>query len=59
MPTTISSKTQSANAASKQPDFVAPREVVGELEKHLLLDGFKLVFDPAKSRGSKFVDAST
>jgi L-lysine 6-transaminase len=59
MPTTILSKTQSSPAPSKQPDFLAPREVIGELEKHLLLDGFKLVFDPAKSRGSRFVDAST
>ncbi len=40
-------------------DSVAPREVVAELEKHLVVDGFKLVFDPEKSHGSRFVDAAT
>jgi L-lysine 6-transaminase len=38
---------------------VRPQEVVAELEKHLVVDGFKLVFDPEKSRGSRFVDAAT
>src|SRR5438477_8864476 len=40
-------------------DAVAPTEAVAELEKHLLVDGFKLVFDTEKSRGSRFVDAAT
>jgi len=38
---------------------VAPGQVVAELEKHLLVDGFKLVVDLAKSRGSTLVDGST
>ncbi len=38
---------------------VAPRQVIAELEKHILVDGFKLVFDPVKSRGSVFVDAAS
>jgi L-lysine 6-transaminase len=38
---------------------VAPGDVVAELEKHLLVDGFKLVVDLANSRGSTLVDAST
>ncbi len=38
---------------------VPPREVIAELEKHILVDGFKMVFDPEKSRGSRFVDAAT
>ena len=38
---------------------VAPQDVIAELEKHILVDGFKLVFDPARSRGSRFVDAAT
>src|SRR2546421_11764983 len=38
---------------------VPPQEVIAELEKHILTDGFKLVFDLEKSRGSKFVDAAT
>ena len=38
---------------------VPPQEVVAELEKHVVVDGFKLIFDPEKSRGSLFVDAAT
>src|SRR5215212_10072453 len=34
-------------------------EVIPELEKHILVDGFKLIFDLEKSRGSRFVDAAT
>jgi L-lysine 6-transaminase len=34
-------------------------QVVAELEKHLLVDGFKLVVDLQKSRGSTLVDAAT
>ena len=59
----VSPKSQRANAASSrlnnQPDLIAPNDVIEVLEKHLLIDGFKLVFDPVKSRGSKFVDAAT
>ncbi len=47
-------------AASLPPlAAVPPRSVIAELEKHILVDGFKLVFDLEKSRGSKFVDAAT
>jgi L-lysine 6-transaminase len=45
--------------AKKSPDAVPPGKVIGELEKHILVDGFKLVFDLAKSKGSRFVDAAT
>src|ERR1043166_1076395 len=38
---------------------VPPREVVDELEKHGVVDGFRLIFDPEKSHGSRFVDAAT
>jgi L-lysine 6-transaminase len=38
---------------------LSPRHVIAELEKHILVDGFKLVFDLEKSRGSRFVDAAT
>jgi L-lysine 6-transaminase len=40
-------------------DALAPTQVIAELEKHILVDGFKLVFDLEKSRGSRFVDAAT
>src|SRR5258706_8558576 len=39
--------------------LIAPNQVIGHLEKHLLVDGFKLVFDLEKSHGSIFVDASS
>ena len=38
---------------------VSAADVIAELEKHILVDGFKLVFDVEKSRGSRFVDAAT
>ncbi|MDB6029295.1 MAG: L-lysine 6-transaminase [Verrucomicrobiales bacterium] len=38
---------------------IAPAQVVPELEKHILVDGFKLVMDIKKSRGSRFVDMPT
>src|ERR1051326_7607643 len=38
---------------------ISPDEVIAELEKHILVDGFKLIFDLEKSRGSRFVDAAT
>src|SRR5256885_1845688 len=47
-------------AAPKRPQHsVPPQEVIAELERHILIDGFKLVFDLEKSRGSRFVDAAT
>jgi L-lysine 6-transaminase len=38
---------------------VPPADVIAELEHHILVDGFKLVFDLARSHGSYFVDAAT
>jgi L-lysine 6-transaminase len=38
---------------------VAPGDVVPELKKHILVDGFELVVDLAESRGSYFRDAAT
>jgi L-lysine 6-transaminase len=38
---------------------LSPRDVTATLEKHILVDGFKLIFDVAKSHGSYFVDAAT
>jgi L-lysine 6-transaminase len=38
---------------------VAPAEVVASLEHHILVDGFKLVFDVKNSLGSRFMDAAT
>src|SRR5271163_2315576 len=53
-------KKAAAKAASpKMRGAVPPREVIHELEKHVLVDGFKLVVDLERSRGSIFVDAPT
>jgi L-lysine 6-transaminase len=38
---------------------IAPRDVVASLQRHVLVDGFKLVFDSERSHGSCFVDAAT
>jgi L-lysine 6-transaminase len=40
-------------------DKISPREVVSKLEKHILVDGFRIVLDHAKSRGCRMVDAVT
>ena len=41
------------------PGAVPAGKVIAELQQHVLMDGFKLVFDADKSRGSTFVDAAT
>ncbi|HVM46692.1 MAG TPA: aminotransferase class III-fold pyridoxal phosphate-dependent enzyme, partial [Candidatus Acidoferrum sp.] len=38
---------------------IPPQQVIAELEQHILVDGFKLVFDATRSHGSRFVDAAT
>src|SRR5206468_575329 len=49
-----------ARPAAKQPRAtIPPQQVIAELEEHILVDGFKLVFDLERSRGSRFVDAAT
>src|ERR1017187_5487455 len=45
--------------AAPQKLQVSPQNVIAELERHILVDGFKLVFDLARSHGSRFVDAAT
>src|SRR5437764_13462138 len=53
-------KTVRARAGAKKVlENVEPQQVIAELERHILVDGFKLVFDLEKSRGSRFVDAAT
>ncbi|HEX3800558.1 MAG TPA: L-lysine 6-transaminase [Verrucomicrobiae bacterium] len=48
--------TANKTAAKKLPAAIAPGEVIAELQKHILVDGFKLVVDIKKSRGSILVD---
>ncbi|HEY4415795.1 MAG TPA: L-lysine 6-transaminase [Verrucomicrobiae bacterium] len=44
---------------SAQIGKIAAGNVISELEKHILVDGFKIVIDLKKSRGSRLVDAAT
>ena len=37
---------------------IVPGRVIAELEKHILVDGFKIVIDLERSRGSRLVDAA-
>src|SRR3979409_615054 len=56
MPTLAHTK---KSPGKKAPLGGHPTAVIEELEKHILVDGFKLIFDLEKSRGSRFVDAAT
>src|SRR5438046_8445300 len=56
MPTTAQARKVSARNLRKA---VTASDVIRELEKHILVDGFKLVFDLERSHGSCFVDAAT
>jgi L-lysine 6-transaminase len=48
-----------AKKPARAPRAVAPDQVISTLEQHILVDGFKLIFDCDRSRGSRFVDAAT
>src|SRR6266481_4899035 len=52
-------KAETKAAVLKGRDVIPAQNVISELEKHILVDGFKLVFDIAKSHGSHFYDAAT
>ncbi|HEY9173451.1 MAG TPA: L-lysine 6-transaminase [Verrucomicrobiae bacterium] len=43
------------------PEFqrLSPKRVIPTLERHILVDGFKLIFDAERSRGAIFADAAT
>ena len=38
---------------------VSPDEVIATLKQHILVDGFKLIYDCERSRGSRLVDAAS
>lgn len=46
-------------APRRSNQSVAPGKVIATLEPHLLVDGFKLIYDCDRSQGSRFVDATT
>lgn len=49
----------SRDARTASAGAVQAPDVIRTLEEHILVDGFKLVFDCRRSRGSRFVDAAT
>lgn len=53
------SKAKAGRGKAGKPVKITPDQVVPELEKHILVDGFKIVFDLEKSRGSTLVDLPT
>jgi L-lysine 6-transaminase len=59
MPATDQPRKAAKKQVPTQQLQVSARNVSSELEQHILVDGFKLVFDLARSRGSRFVDAAT
>jgi L-lysine 6-transaminase len=60
MPLAAQPHKKKATARRASPGASVPaNRVIAELEKHILVDGFKLIFDLEKSRGSRFVDAAT
>jgi L-lysine 6-transaminase len=56
--TTDRKKVSHQDAGSKL-NSVPAQQVVAELEKHILVDGFKLVVDLEKSHGSRLFDAAS
>ena len=50
---------QRRSIGSKKRDRIDASQVLHELEQHILLDGFKIVADLEKSRGSYLYDAAT
>ena len=48
-----------ARPAAPAGESIPPQDVINTLEQHILVDGFKLIFDAERSHGSYFVDAST
>src|SRR5580765_4932076 len=56
---TARSSTTAKPAESGRLSSVPPQSVIAELDQHILLDGFKLIFYAEKSHGSIFVDASS
>lgn len=45
--------------ATSTKSGIPSHQVIATLERHILVDGFKLIFDVEKSHGSHFVDAAT
>jgi L-lysine 6-transaminase len=59
MRASVAKKVTDGQSGPATENLIAPAEVHATLARHVLTDGFKLVFDPVASHGSWFVDART
>jgi len=59
MPAVKNKPTKQLKAAASASPSVAPNQVLDTLQQHILVDGFKLIYDCERSRGSRFVDAAS
>src|ERR1700736_6169615 len=59
MPPVLTEAVSSRNPASRSEKSISASNVLGTLEQHILLDGFKVVIDLEKSRGSYLYDGAT
>jgi L-lysine 6-transaminase len=59
MLTEAATSSRRRSTGSKKRDRIDAGHVLHELEQHILLDGFKIVIDLEKSRGSYLYDAAT
>jgi L-lysine 6-transaminase len=59
VPPMLTEAVSSRSRASASEQSISASNVLGTLERHILLDGFKVVIDLEKSRGSYLYDAAT
>src|SRR6202171_2882218 len=59
VPPMLTEAASSRSRASASEKSISASNVLGTLERHILLDGFKVVIDLEKSRGSYLYDAAT
>ena len=59
VPSVLTEAVSSRSRASKSEKNISASNVLGTLEQHILLDGFKVVIDLEKSRGSYLYDGAT
>src|SRR3979411_723445 len=59
MPPVLTEAVSSRSRASRSEKSISASNVLGTLEQHILLDGFKVVIDLEKSRGSYLYDGAT
>jgi L-lysine 6-transaminase len=59
LPEAARSSSRSESPRQNDSSHRAAEQALQNLERHILMDGFRIVFDLEKSRGSYIVDATT